>query len=127
MTTRQRINNAIAAMETARLELRTCFSTALPLEWIIVDDLHKRTATLCCELKSLWDTMKSSPMPELDMESDDACLGYVEEAQAAERGNAWGAAEKLWLRAVQTCRDDAELPKYIRRSTICDTNAHKGK
>lgn len=50
---------------------------------------------------------------------------YPEEAEAAERGNAWPQAAALWRRAVETC-DDASRERYLEAAERCDARASEG-
>jgi Family of unknown function (DUF6900) len=47
-------------------------------------------------------------------------LDYVEEAQAAERAEAWPQAAALWLRASETCGDVERALGYVRSAEACN-------
>ena len=44
---------------------------------------------------------------------------YAEEAESAQRGNAWPQAAALWRRAAQTAPDVARAARYERQARLC--------
>ena len=47
-------------------------------------------------------------------------LDYAEEAEAAERAEAWPQAAALWLRASETCGDVDRALDYARSAQACN-------
>ena len=47
-------------------------------------------------------------------------LDYAEEAEAAERAEAWPQASALWLRASETCGDVDRALGYVRSAEACN-------
>ena len=47
-------------------------------------------------------------------------LDYAEEAQAAERAEAWPQAAALWLRASEICGDVDRALGYVRSADACN-------
>jgi hypothetical protein len=47
-------------------------------------------------------------------------LDYAEEAEAAERAEAWPQAAALWLRASETCGDVERALGYVRSAEACN-------
>jgi hypothetical protein len=50
---------------------------------------------------------------------------YADEAESAERGNAWPQAAALWRRAAETC-NDASRERYLAAAERCDVRASEG-
>ena len=47
-------------------------------------------------------------------------LDYAEEAEAAQRSEAWPQAAALWHRASETCGDAHRAKQYIRNADACN-------
>ena len=50
-------------------------------------------------------------------------LDYADEAESAQRANAWPQAAALWRRAADTCLDADRCDHYTRQATWCDDMA----